>query len=346
MALSILMWANIIGPFRFLDPPPEHAAQTLGLWIPRSPSRVVAPETSRRLTLWRRMLEGERDVIAHHELAQLIAAGVGTIAVPDGRGLADGELEQLRAFAAQGGGVVLCGWIAVADSGGQWRGDGAMRNLLAADRIERVSTGEPTSLVAARNGPLAVQLAQGETIRLAAEPEAPALLDSSAEIRWATTRPGATLAASRRLLVGRGRLVWLAAGPERAWEADIEPWQPMPRLLVAAIAWAARSPILEWSDRPGGDQLVAKLSRVGPQRLLIDVSNLGSDPVRSARLRVHVYQRLRDASVSANQLLQQAPSRQLRPGAEFVDLALPDLPAGASRSYSLDFAPLEHPPAD
>lgn len=35
-ALAILMWANVIGPFRFMSMSEEAASRSVGLWIPNA----------------------------------------------------------------------------------------------------------------------------------------------------------------------------------------------------------------------------------------------------------------------------------------------------------------------
>jgi peptidoglycan/xylan/chitin deacetylase (PgdA/CDA1 family) len=87
-----------------------------------------------------------------------------------------------------------------------------------------------------------------------------------------------------------------------------------------------------WRRRAKVDSAVA---RAGPRRLRVRVTNRGPDPVRELALRVYPNAPIASVQASASQLFQATP--ELRAGGDFVDLLLPELPAGASRDYALDF---------
>jgi hypothetical protein len=138
-----------------------------------------------------------------------------------------------------------------------------MADLLAAPGIVPRDRVASRALRAAGRGPLTAPLAPGQRVSLHAEPGVPALPDPEAELEWPGDGSRPT-GASRRLPLGRGRLVWIAAGPESADEevADrLFVGGEMPQLVDAAVAWAAREPYVEVLAWPEGAPIGALVER-------------------------------------------------------------------------------------
>lgn len=252
--LSILMWTNVIGPFRFTGLPRDAEEPTVGLWVPHARDRSVSPETSRRLGRWRIALPKGTPVVAGNDLPDLVSEGVGVIVVADGRSLSALEAAALWEWVARGGAAILTGAVGVRDREGAWLGFGLMQSLLDEPAIHPLDRTDSQEISAWTRGPLSAGLAPGEVIRMAPEPGVPALATHVAELRWgASTDPSSENAgAAKRLEVGRGRVVWLAAGPESSLETSSEPWQPMVRLVGSALSWCTRRAVVEILAWPGG----------------------------------------------------------------------------------------------
>ena len=101
-------------------------------------------------------------------------------------------------------------------------------------------------------------------------------------------------------------------------------------------AWLTQSAQVEkWRLKRG--QVAASLSRVGPNRVLVEISNRDRESLEGVALRVHFNRPVTGAQVEQTAVLQDVPKLRFRSGDERVDLLLPDLPARASRAYTLDF---------
>ncbi len=423
--LSILMWANVIGPFRFLRlSTGQHQQQALvGFWVPDASDHIVPGELARRIDAWRRLLSHGLPLLARDSLDELVADGAGVVIVPDARFLDAERIAELQRFVRQGRGAILTGPVGVRESDGRWRGWDLMASLLSVSQVIPLERNAAQQISAWRRGPLSAGLSPGESVRLSPESGAPAIADTDAgaELRWpasATADAGGIAAASKRFELGRGRLLWLAAGPERSWDPGVGPWQAMARLVGAALAWVGRQPWLEllpWPDGarfagrleavsdwqqsgaetarsgfeseihraeisgglarlalpatgPGGrelralaisllrqsgawiasqEQIVAWVSgrasiatrfeRVGPGRVLLKLSNLGPAAVDRSVLRVHLNRPVEAATVAPTLVFQRRPGIRYRRGLEWLDLLLPEIPAGVSYSYALDY---------
>jgi hypothetical protein len=257
VALMTLTVASVIGPFRFLGGKPEGTRPDLALWVPAQARAATPAERMRRLRAWRAASGRTRDV---QRIERLDEAGPRVVGLPDARSLGPDELEALAQFLRSGGGAVLSGAVGVRGGDGSWQGWEPMAALLEVPRIVPRDTGD--ALLVARRGPLTAPLDPGRRIALHSEPGVPALEDPEAELQWAGAEGAA--GASRRRSVGRGRLVWLGAGPETLDEqvgGQIYVGGEMPELLDAAIAWAAREPFVEVLPWPTGAPLGALLER-------------------------------------------------------------------------------------
>ena len=116
---------------------------------------------------------------------------------------------------------------------------------------------------------------------------------------------------------------------------------PAPKAIAHASlardgAWITRrAKVEQWRLRRS--QVAANLRRVGPNRVLVEVTNRNRQSIEGVGLRVHFNRRVASAKIERTAVLQDAPRLRFRQGDERVDLLLPDLPARASRAYSLDF---------
>lgn len=355
LAITILMWTNVIGPFRFWALQGEEASRAVGLWIPESPGVRIQPETTRRLVAWTNALPEDVPILADWRLDHLIEQNVGVIAVPNAEALSPAQAARLWAYMADGGGLLLVGSVGVLDPAGEWLGFALMERLLRVDDVISLGAESGPGLTTGKRGPLVSSLQDAELLRLAPEPGAPALIDPRAELVWLGPDESPSGAASHRLEVGAGRLVWLGAGPESLWDATIEDWHPATRLLGSTLAWLRRQPTLEVrsGSQPASSTatstadessertppVTAAYDRVGPNRLLLRVTNPGEADATGAVVRVYLNVPVTDAQVGGTTVLQAIPNLILRPGAEHIDLLIPDLAAGRSTAYTLDFTP-------
>jgi hypothetical protein len=122
-----------------------------------------------------------------------------------------------------------------------------------------------------------------------------------------------------------------AAAVEGAWE--------LPRALAAELraqgCWVAQGASLaEWWRRRAAVR--TNLTRRGPQRLLIEVSNTGPEPAPGLAVRVYAREPIAHARVTPATIFSAAPVLVHVPGARELDLRLPELGAHASRAYLLD----------
>ncbi len=351
--LCVLMLIGTVGPFRFAVARGAEA-HGIGLWEAPSPH----PDSSRlRVAAWRRIVPEDWPLRVDRNFASLRAAGVAVIAVPDARALGDADLAALRDFARAGGGIVLAGSVAVETPLGEWRGYEAMAQLLEVERVFPLERTYSQAFVARARGPLTAPLLPGERIALVPEAGVPALAEESPELCWdsdpteAASGPERPRAAARRLQLGSGRLVWLAAGPESA-QGGLDAHLPIAGLLRAALSWAAGDPVLEvvpvdWTPTASGDAaraqwqelrkaLAASALRAGPNRLLVNLTNR-SDQLLRAKLRLHGIPSGRETRMAATELFQPLPTAHRERDSDTLEIALPELPGGESQSFYVDF---------
>ncbi len=350
--LCVFMLVGTLGPFRF-GLARGAPLRGIGLW--ETPG--TDPEASRRRAgAWRRALPDDRELRVASSLAELRGAGVAVVAVSDARALADADLAALLDFARAGGGVLLAGSVAVVEPNGDWRGYAAMAQLLGVERIEVLPRAHSQALIAQARGALSAPLLPGESIALVPEEGVPALPLAAAELAWsgdpagAADAPATARAAERRLRTGRGRLLWLAAGPESSAQG-LDAHGAMGRLLRAAFAWAAGEPLIEvvppgWTRSGRGDAdreqwralrevVAARVEQVGPDRLLVKLTSRAPRP-QGAILRLHGIPAARAARLSATELLQELPASERDRDSGALEIAFPELPRAESQAFYVD----------
>ena len=420
-ALLVLMLATVVGPFRFGALDAENARRAIGLWLPQAAAPPVPPEVARRAEAWRRLARRDEPIVESIRLSELVAAGVRLVILPDARRLDRQQLYLLRRYLADGGGLVLTGSLGVRSPDGRWLGYELMQEILDVPSVTPLDRRRSDSISAFARGPLSAGLGPSQTVLLRGEPGVPAIEAAAAELRWTHPGTGPAVGASRRLRIGRGRLVWLAAGPEVVFEAQDRQRASLEKIMRNALAWAHRRPTLEVLPWPGraafaaevvrsdtaapeaperferefeaviakaarsGDYLqvgvpVAGLSaeqtralvgrlrarltqhdawlatrdqerawslaraavgvsmrRVGPRRLLINVTSHHHRTIEGVGLQLWLNQPLVWARLDRTTLLQEIPQLRYRPGAETMGISLPPLKPGTSRSYYIDF---------
>ena len=341
--LFVSMLGTAIGPFRFDSLLQEGAgSRPLGVWHPAS-ARALAEDAA--VQRWRAVLPDGVDVVESGDLAELAAARADPIVVADARALAADEIDALLAQARSGATVVLAGWIATRDAGGGPRAGAAMARLLDVSEVASVRS---RGLARAAQGALASGLGPEGRLELPAESAVPALPEP-AELCWTDARgaPARPACGALRLVrTGSGTLLWIAALPppgtaDPSWRA----------LYRSALAAALRRPAHELLGSPAeslsGEQLEAwkaaradvrsELDSITRRRVRLRVSNEGTQRARAIAVRVYLNRRLVGAQAHSSTLFTSAP--ELRRALEHVDLALPAIPAGASRTYFIDVEP-------
>jgi len=249
--LSIQMISAVVGPFRLAQ---------LGTSDPRA---VVAlfreaykPAGSVARTEFATELVGSGRLVREiTSLRSLDPSGVGAIVISEPRVLQEDEAADLRSFLAGGGGAVLVGSVGVRDADGAWLGYERMRNLLGADVVS-LDEDRASAIFANHRGPIAAALLPRQRIGIRYEEGLPGALIANAELRWSGPRGTATAdsggpAAALRREFGKGRLAWIAVGPESAATTGDDP-RLLRHVLEAAIAWSSRMPWVEVLPWPGG----------------------------------------------------------------------------------------------
>ncbi|HTY19858.1 MAG TPA: hypothetical protein VMH82_19255 [Myxococcota bacterium] len=285
-----------IGPFRFAELGARDPRSRVGLWVAADAERSAGAHGEP----WGAMFGGDERVLEISSLAALDPAALGAVVLPEPRALGSSDAAALSAYLAAGGGAVLTGSVGVRGADGAWRGYDVMRGLLGgAEPVPLDATGAE-ALLASRRGVLSSLLVPRERIAIRAEPGLPAVAGGDAELAWAAASADGEsmgLGASLRRSVGRGRLVWLAVGPERAArDADA---RALGRVLRAAVAWVARLPLVEVLPWPGGAPFAATIEPRGE-----DVG-----PLDATALRFAVASELDAAEASAGLARLRAPSR-------------------------------------
>jgi hypothetical protein len=247
MLLSIHMISAVVGPFRLSQ---------LGASDPRA---VVAlfrgggepAGSAMRSELGHELMGSGRLLREITSLNRLDVREVGAVVISEPRVLPEDQAAELRNFLAGGGGAVLVGSVGVRDGDGAWLGYDRMRNLLGAE-IVPLDEAQAREIVADHRGPIAAALAPRERIGIRPEPGIPGALIPNAELVWAGERATTSApAAAVRRDFGKGRLAWIAVGPDRAATAGADP-RSLRHVLEAAVAWSSRMPSVEVLPWPGG----------------------------------------------------------------------------------------------
>jgi hypothetical protein len=354
IALSLQTIASVVGPFDFAGGAPS-GTPTLGVWLPGSAGYDSRTQSRRRARSWRAALAGRVKLREGGSLESLAGQGVSALVVSDARGLSAAELASLTDYVRGGGSAIVTGPVAVRGPEGEWLGTQAMARLLGVPRVVPLPREDSRELAAARRGPLSAGLGPGQRLAVDAEEGAPAIDDPSAELRWAgDERSGAQALSARgaslRREIGAGRLVWLGAGPDRSAAGATAPGGDFARLVAATFAWAAREPYAEVLPAAAGaarssdgsplpvdaPDLAAEVSRLGPHRHLIDVTNRSRDSARGGVVRVHLNAPVERLAMQRTVLQQDEPLFHFDRRAQHVDVRIPELAARRSLAYTLD----------
>ncbi len=428
-ALLLLMLATVVGPFRFGTLDAAQAARAIGIWLPQATGRPLPREIARRAEAWRKLARRDEPVIESHSLAKLDASGARLVILPDARQLDRGQLYLLRRYLEEGGGVLLTGSLGVRSPEGEWRGYELMQEILDVPAISPLEREQAGAISAFVRGPLSAGLTPSQAVLLRGEPGVPAIEVAHSELRWSRRGAalGASAGASRRLEIGRGRLVWIGPGPEAVFEAEQVQHRALEEVFRNAIAWARRRPTLEvlpWprgapfaaqivrGDGPapntpltpeslrsferhlesamtmaaesgeylrfdipaaeleardigvlvarlhaqlveqgawlatreqesawsrGVSKVLVSMRRMGPRRLLVNVTSRGDRPLEKVALRLWINQSILWARPDQTTLMQDVPQLHYQNGAESIGIVLPPLQPDASLSFFIDF---------
>jgi peptidoglycan/xylan/chitin deacetylase (PgdA/CDA1 family) len=255
--LLILMLRLLLGPFDVLAGDGAPRALRVGLWEPASGASQPDWQRSARRERWRSLLPADAELEPAARLGEL--AHASAVAVADAALLTQAEVDELEAWIEAGGRALLAGWIA---SGAEPVAGSGMRRLLGGERVFALAADHSLFVAAGMRGPLSSGLVPGERIDLGSAAPSPALERADAELFWSDwalrARTPGTGAALRRTL-GRGRLAWLAFGPERAPQ-DAGEFAGLRRVYANALAWTAGEPAVELLTWPGGAPLAGLLA--------------------------------------------------------------------------------------
>lgn len=230
------------------------------IWIPPSLAARPAEESARRIDGWRALLP-EPAALAVVTTLPRVEEGAAVV-VADARYMTDAELAELERFVEAGGAVLIAGWVGAQADADFDAGVARMRAFLRVPRIATLGKDEAFYVAAGARGPLVAGTDPGEKIELGWEARIPALPGTSSELywaRWRLTPVGVDSAASLRAERGRGRLVWLAPTPEAAGASDASR-ERFGSVVRAALAWAARRPVVELLAWPRGAPFAALLA--------------------------------------------------------------------------------------
>jgi hypothetical protein len=245
--LAIQMISAVVGPFRIAQLGEHDPRGAVALF--RDAHQPVGAAV--RSPFGHSLVEAGRSVRELTSLRDLDSAKVGALVLSEMRVLRDDEAAGLRNYLAGGGGAVLVGSIGVRDVDGAWLGYATMRNLLGAEVVP-LEGDRAQAIVANRRGPIASALAPRQRIGVLQDDVFPGARVADSELRWAGAQTDADApAAALRREFGRGRLAWIAVGPEFVVGADADQ-RLLRRVLEAAVAWSSRTPWVEVLPWPGG----------------------------------------------------------------------------------------------
>lgn len=245
--LAIQMISAVVGPFRLTQLGEHDPRGVIALF--RDAHQPVGAAV--RSPFGHDLVEAGRSVRELTSLRDLDSAKVGAVVLSELRVLREDEAAGLRNYLEGGGGAVLVGSIGVRGVDGAWLGYEMMRNLLGAE-VLLLDEGRARAIVANRRGPIASALAPRQRIGVIQDDVIPGVRVADSELRWegAQADPDLPAAALRREF-GRGRLAWIAVGPEHEVSTAADRVL-LRRVLGAAVAWSSRTPWVEVLPWPGG----------------------------------------------------------------------------------------------
>ena len=245
--LSIQMISAVVGPFRLSQLGTSDSRAVVALF--RGPDQAAGSVT--RSEFGHELMGGGRLLREITSLQSLDLREIGAVVISEPRVLPEDEAAKLRNFLAGGGGAVLVGSVGVRDADGAWLGYERMRNLLGAE-IVPLDEDQARAIVADHRGPIAAALGPRARIGIRPEPGVPSARIQSPELAWAGEHATeAPPAAALRRDFGKGRLAWIAVGPERAATTGADQ-RALRHVLEAAVAWSSRMPSVEVLPWPGG----------------------------------------------------------------------------------------------
>lgn len=270
---------------------------------------------------------------------QELVHGASVVVVPDVDSLPPDERASLRAFVAAGGGAVI-GVRSAAPRGG-----GSSPEFPAPVHARALPADTWVALAPHGRGPVAAAFHAGGRTAVPGSPRV-GLGEAGGDLCWvpAVGDAGWCLsAAAGRYELGRGRAVWLTIAPDDAPDAT-EDRATLERVARAAAAWAGRRPFVELRSPEPGDPGVPgvrlRAEDLGRDRVLLDVTNTASETAHEVALRVHLNALGRTATVRETKLFQPNAVSEPVPGdardGDALDVRIPAVPAGVTRSFQLD----------
>jgi peptidoglycan/xylan/chitin deacetylase (PgdA/CDA1 family) len=253
LLLLILMLRLLLGPFEVLAEDGAARQLRVGLWEPASHEAESEWLRAARRERWRALLPPGAE-LNHAARLDTLSAWASVVAVADAAALGDAESAELATWIEGGGSALLAGWVG--------KGGEAMQRLLGVEQLHSLPADASLFVAAGARGPLSSGLLPGQRVDLGAAVPSPAIDAPAGEIFWSdwalrARAPGA--GAALRARRGKGRLVWLGFGPERA-PASAESLALLQRVYANALAWATGEPAVELLAWPGGAPLAGLLA--------------------------------------------------------------------------------------
>lgn len=337
-ALAILMLRETVGPFDFLSSDVTTGAYRVGLWTTGDDR-----ERERQRERWTARLAG-RFVVEGVDSGPRRDSPLDLLIV-DGVAVDRDGNARLRTFLEDGGSLGLFG-VTAADGGSAH----PLQALDVRGLVRPAADAYRWNLVREKKGAISAGMPRAGPLILRSARNIRAIETPDGEIRWAGA-PGEVrrYAASYRRPEngGDGRLFWLAVRPDAALDR-VDTQIAMGDLTRSAVAWLAGEPFAEVRHLARGSagetaSLQLRIRRRGPRRFILSISNIGEGDVSSVPTRIHLNRRVSAVDVGITSIgigdAVRAPAPHLLPGYRTLDLEIPELRSGESRSYTLDLAP-------
>ena len=360
--LTIAMLSTLLGPFEFGFDLIAHPTR-YGIWLVDEVGAGENLGARLRAKAWRdllqEMLTEDEEIIEARDLPELLALDPQVLVLPSARRLDMEGANALLRFVWNGGAVVLAESLGTLGPDGEWRGYQVMETLLGVSKVVPQSSAASRFIeVGSRGMVLSGPIGSLETLPLIAEAGVPGVVTYRPDLRWApkdgAAEAGDGLAASMRLEMASGRMVWLGTGPASSAARGWRDARTNLAVFRSAVRWAGHRPsvgVRSWPreaeamddatvrsvDWERERELVqAAVEIEGRHRLLINVTN-GSKVVASDMvLRVFLNRGVDSVSVSATTLMQRLPALRRYEAREFLDLELEPLAANKSYALSLE----------